>query len=199
MGVILSKQIQLPCKINYINFLQSSGTQYIDTGFMPTQNTRVVCQVSGFPKTSYSQSVFGTRTSSSSSDRFGFIAAEDLAAYRSDFYNNNVGFDSSVTFNGAFVIDKNKAATTLGGSASKSNTSGVFTSKYPMFLFGYNTAGALSMPATALAVYYCQIYESDVLVRDLWPCLDEGGVACMYDKVSKTYYYNAGTGEFIAG
>ena len=28
---------------------------------------------------------------------------------------------------------------------------------------------------------------------------DTDGVACMYDKVTKEYYHNAGTGEFIVG
>ena len=28
------------------------------------------------------------------------------------------------------------------------------------------------------------------------PCLDENGVPCMYDTISKQTFYNQGTGEF---
>lgn len=29
--------------------------------------------------------------------------------------------------------------------------------------------------------------------------IDENGVVCLYDKVSKQYVYNSGTGEFVGG
>lgn len=53
-------------------------------------------------------------------------------------------------------------------------------------------------PTTA-KIYSCKIYDNGVLMRDFWLCYDPDGVACLYDKVEKKYYYNAGTGEFIAG
>ena len=37
------------------------------------------------------------------------------------------------------------------------------------------------------------------LIRDLVAALDENGVVCMYDKISGTFFYNKGTGTFIAG
>ena len=41
-----------------------------------------------------------------------------------------------------------------------------------------------------------KIYQNDILVRDFRPCLDTEGVPCMYDEVSKQYFYNQGTGTF---
>lgn len=38
--------------------------------------------------------------------------------------------------------------------------------------------------------------NNDALVRDYAPALDPDGVACLYDKVSEKYVYNAGTGSF---
>ena len=37
------------------------------------------------------------------------------------------------------------------------------------------------------------------LVADFIPVLDQHGVPCMYDKVTQQFFYNAGTGDFIAG
>ncbi len=47
--------------------------------------------------------------------------------------------------------------------------------------------------------FYFKIYDNDVLVRDFIPILDSNGTPCMYDKVQSEVYYNAGTGNFIAG
>ena len=47
--------------------------------------------------------------------------------------------------------------------------------------------------------YYLKLYDNDILVRDMIPVLDKDGVPCMYDKVENKFYYNAGTGDFIAG
>ena len=48
-------------------------------------------------------------------------------------------------------------------------------------------------------ISYFQIYDNDILVRDFIPVLDGNGTPCMYDKVEGKFYYNAGTGDFIAG
>ena len=50
-------------------------------------------------------------------------------------------------------------------------------------------------------IYLIQIWNNDVLVRDLVPALDLTGVACMFDNVSAQFFYNAdsNTGNFIAG
>lgn len=48
---------------------------------------------------------------------------------------------------------------------------------------------------------YCKITDTSTgtLLRDLIPVLDENNVACLYDKVSRNYFYNNGTGEFLYG
>ena len=48
-------------------------------------------------------------------------------------------------------------------------------------------------------MYNFKIYDNDTLVRDFIPVLDDNGIPCMYDKVEDKFYYNMGTGQFIAG
>ena len=69
---------------------------------------------------------------------------------------------------------------------------------HTMYLFGVNSNGSASF-LSPIKLYSCQIYDNGTLVRDFWPCYDPDGVACLYDKVEKKYYYNAGTGAFTAG
>ena len=47
-------------------------------------------------------------------------------------------------------------------------------------------------------LYSCKIYKDDVLVRDMIPAKDEVGNAGLYDKIEGKFYYNAGTGVFMA-
>ena len=48
-------------------------------------------------------------------------------------------------------------------------------------------------------IFLLQIWNNNTLIRDFVPAFDENGTVCMYDKVTKQFFYNAGTGDFIAG
>ena len=67
-----------------------------------------------------------------------------------------------------------------------------------MYLFGVNTSGSTNNQLGSLRIYSCKIYDNGTLVRDFKPYYDSNGVACLFDAVSGTYYYNAGTGVFTA-
>jgi len=47
-------------------------------------------------------------------------------------------------------------------------------------------------------MYYFKITKDGVLVRDMIPVLDADGVACFYDRVTKTFFYSTGM-LFVAG
>lgn len=48
-------------------------------------------------------------------------------------------------------------------------------------------------------IYSCKHYSGDELIQDFVPCLDSDGVPCMYDLVTKTAFYNQGSGSFTWG
>jgi hypothetical protein len=69
-----------------------------------------------------------------------------------------------------------------------------------LYLFARNnTANGNPVAISYFKLYSSKIYENYVLVQDLIPVIDNNGVACMYDNVSKQCFYNQGTGEFVAG
>ena len=51
----------------------------------------------------------------------------------------------------------------------------------------------------SLYVYGFKIYEGTTLIQDYVPVLDSNDRPCLFDKVSKTCFYNQGTGEFLYG
>lgn len=64
----------------------------------------------------------------------------------------------------------------------------------------FNVYGATN-PYYALIgrIYMSQISQGTELVRDFVPAIDANGTPCMYDKITKTPFYNIGTGEFGYG
>lgn len=193
--VFSSKRAKLPKTINFVEYLQSSGTQFIKSGVKPTNNTRVVCNFQ-FVDTASTQYLFCARGAAGGyANRFGLLLVS--TGFRSDFGSTNVTFPTSIDKSARHTVDKNGANCSIDG-VSVTNTDATFTGSYEMNLFAGNTGGSMSEPAKA-KIYSCQIYEAGLLIRDYWPCYDPKGVACLYDKVNEEYVYNAGTGEFIAG
>lgn len=181
-----------------IESLTSNGTQYIDSGFKPNQNTRVICKVSNWPLTNKSTILFGCRTSYSSSDRYAFICAESPNQYRTDFYNNDQTWAAipSIT-NTPVIIDKNKNITTIGKNTI-TNTNGTFQSAYNIYIFAMNQKGAVSGLSSS-TIHYLQIYDGNTLVRDFIPIKTTTNIYGLWDKVNKVFYPNAGTGTFTGG
>ena len=48
-------------------------------------------------------------------------------------------------------------------------------------------------------LYSCAIYDGGRKIRDFKPCLDADGVPCLYDLISKTAFYNQGWDSFTWG
>lgn len=181
-----------------IESLTSNGTQYIDSGFKPNQNTRVICKVSNWPLTNKSTILFGCRTSISSSDRYAFICAESPNQYQTDFYNNNQTWAAipSIT-NTPVIIDKNKNITTIGKNTI-TNTNGTFQSAYNMYIFAMNQKGTASGLSSS-TIHHLQIYDGNTLVRDFIPIKTTTNIYGLWDKINKVFYKNAGTGTFTGG
>lgn len=76
--------------------------------------------------------------------------------------------------------------------------------EFPFYLGAYtyadgSAATEYTIRATKLKCHYLKVERNGELAIDLIPVVDNNGVVCMYDKVSGEFFYNQGTGEFIAG
>lgn len=171
-------------------YLQSSGTQYINTGVTTNQNTRIEIQAAS----TGNYSVYGAGAAWTN------LTANANGMY---FYYNDYGPGSSPpkrTNDGishVFVQDKN--ACYIDGVPVHTFSTASFTSPGTLYLFGRNASGALGDAGGSVYIFYCKIYDNDVLIRDFIPVLDSNGVPCMLDRVTKTFYYNAGSGSFSSG
>ena len=184
----------LPSGYKWLRYIQSSGTQYINTGFKPNQDTRVVCDVDWVPARTASW-LFGCRTSNTA-ETYNFLTYSNK--YRSDYNATTSGAETSSTPSGRFIIDKDKNITKIDGVVVNTLTYASFQCKYNMYLFANNNAGSVA-GNTSAKLYSCKIYNNGVLVRDFIPCQKPDGTIGLWDDVNMLFYRNAGTGTFTAG
>lgn len=183
----------LPSGYTQLQYIQSTGTQWINTGFKPNQNTRAALTVDAKPSTA-AEWLFGARNGNT--DRtFGLLSFN--YQYRSD-YNNSTDEYSTVTPSGKFAVDKDKNVTKFNGTVGVTAKFGSFQCTYPMFLFANNNAGAAA-GFGSFKLYVCKLFDNGNLIRDFVPCVDPTGNAGLYDLVDGKFYGNAGTGTFTAG
>ena len=99
------------------------------------------------------------------------------------------------------TTDTNKPVLTLTiGDTTSSQAVGTLVNTNTTYVMGGIKYGSTISYNNFMKVYYNRIYNANnELIQDLRPCLDPNNVACMYDMVSETYFYNQGTGEFITG
>lgn len=176
-----------------LEYIESTGTQYIDTRYIPNQNTRLVMDIHPITVTTHSWA-FGARTSSSA-NRYEVLWQNDFVSWLGAFAGSYVQIGKGIIGKtDRLQIDFNKNICTING-ISATITSGSVNSGVNLSLLACNTTGTVAGFISA-KLYSCQIYENGELIRDYIPVLDYSGEACLYDKVNKSLYYNQGSGTF---
>ena len=191
----------LPKGYTEVEYLESTGTQYIDLNYLLTNNTRFEIYAQSTDATQANNTLIGCGTDGSSADRvqvhFGSTAG--TATIRLDGTLSNTVNVSTNKFS-AIVDIKNKKAS-INGTEIVSTFSGSICKNVKVALFNRMVNGSIIESAyyAKARVYKLTFYENGTLVRDFIPCLDASNVPCLYDFVTKTAFYNQGTGTFTYG
>lgn len=183
--------------INYIDYIESTGSQYIDTGFTPNSNTRVVlnCQIN---YVSGIQPIFGARdiNSNNGEGSNSFVLLAFNGQLRSDY--GSLATIINITPNNVFNIDKNKNHTIINNTSYDVETEHFVTS-HSLAIFTLIQPDGIDNRMISMKLYGMKIYDNENLVRDYLPCLDKNNVACLFDRIAYDYVYNDGNGEFLYG
>lgn len=184
----------LPEGYTKLEYIESTGTQYIDTGFKPNQDTRVILNVSDVLASSGATALLGGRSANGSASFSLWVIS---GVIRTD-YGANV-LKTSQPYTTVQSIDKNKNITNLNGTEYTQAYS-TFQTSVSLAIFALND-GALGLDKrmVSMRLYTCQIYDQETLVRNFVPCQDPTGNVGLYDLVGEKFYGNAGTGDFVAG
>nr|DAO56726.1 MAG TPA: protein of unknown function (DUF5047) [Caudoviricetes sp.] len=190
----------LPDGYTQVEYIQSSGTQYINTGFKPTGNTMVSVDFSAYNQTTSQQGIFGSRPGTSG--RFTLFTGNSTASLQADYDTKQTLANQNAEISGLDLTKRvnismsNKLV--IDGNTVSSTTIKSFTSTYDMYLFANNNVGVVQLPSS-LNLYSCAIYDDNTLVRNFIPCKNPDGVVGLYDSINSQFYQNAGSGTFTDG
>ena len=181
----------LPDEYQEVEYIQSGGTQYIDTGINPKIKPRVV--VNMMLLNSADKDYWGNNNIDGSAYLANF-ASGILMYYR---YGRTGSINTGVTapFNefhewdvsDAIYLDKVKLYTTPNVYTYNANQSNIY----------------LFRSARSYGIFrasYFIIYDGDEKVREYYPCYRKSDNAIgLFDKVSNTFFPNLGSSIFIKG
>ena len=182
-----------PLPYTELEYIQGTGTQWIDTGITMTGNSKIELKYKS--STTSTNAICGTAWSAA-----GIFLMTYGGKYR--YHYNNVFNDvqSASTFAAkVFVMASNTISIDEVSYTVGSIKSGSFNKHLGLFLPMTRGGNSNEGPGSG-NLYYCKLYENDILVSDFIPVKrKDDGVICLYDKVSKQFLLNQGTGNFIAG
>ena len=187
MRAAAQRNAGLPAGYTEVEYIEASGTQFIDTGFVANQDTKIIVSYNataeGF--------VFGGEVGWGNGS---FDVHTRGVAYGNESVNPVNVFNTDIVT----TLDKNVFSNTAG----QSHTFGAgktFSTQYTVCLFTTNRSGN-NQEFMSGRIHYCKVYDNGTLARDFVPCKrDNDGSIGLYDLVGGHFYGNAGTGTFIAG
>ena len=185
----------IPSGYTFYDYIESTGTQYIDTGFKPNNNTKVEMKINITTLPTPITCLFGGRDAVNKNN-FSVWAIVGTNM-RWDYASNQLAAGNLVVGDNTIIKDKN--TNILNGVTISTNTLETFQSIYNLTLFGTNTAGTVNYPS-AFRLKKCKIWDNGTLIRNMIPAKkNSDNKVGMYDLVNNVFYSNAGTGVFSTG
>lgn len=201
----LVDQIQQGSVLPYdaeIEYLESRNGAYIDSGCPHNTRYKVECRFKCTGVKSNRVSPFGTWYNSPRTCLRIFWRDTEFTfqyKYGTVTYTGNTLWDTWVEAR----IESGKVY--LNDSSFNASSASDATASMPFVFFGSSSNGSgrnivemVTTSNTFMQISYAKMYLDNILIRDYIP-VRVGQEGCLYDKVTKTLFGNAGTGNFILG
>lgn len=196
----------VPPQYTTLEYLESSGTQYllIDEPFKTGSGVYVDVHLTDSRLAQNSYYLYFYQLNFNSTYRI-YAGLNGTARYiHNDEYGNYGSLLRAYSSDGRYSFGYNfrnsgqKILTTSAGTYTQAITAGYVksSSKFPVFCIWRENEKTSAPQKCSQRVFSLQMTQGDVMTRDLVPVLNADGVPGMYDKVSKTFIANAGTGTF---
>ena len=200
--------IILPDEYVRLDYIESTGTQYINTGFKPNpKTTRVETTFQVTDNTKINQRLFGARKSYSDGETICniFWNSQKMGnAFRVDWVGNASTVSSKFSLNTDITIVSENNKVIINDLEEYTSTTSKSDSylDFPIYINNFTSNGQLEdnqQPAYAKWKTF-KIYDNGTLVRDFVPCYRKNDNEIgLYDIVNKVFYTNSGAGTFSKG
>ena len=196
----LLKRNKLPNEYQKVEYIQSSGTQYINTGIkVNTTNSRYETKINP-SVVSGASGIFGSRNNNLASDSSSANVFIINGAFRLDWLVGAAYTVNNIFPNTEYTISITRGLATINNVDYTSEQTTSVNSLYTFYIGNFNNAGRPYSNGFSGKIYYSKLYNNNILVFDGVPCYRKSdNVAGLYDLVSNTFYTNQGTGNFIVG
>lgn len=190
----------LPSEYREVEYIESTGTQYIDTGVIPDQDTGfdiVYLTKNPLGTTNYG-AIMGARYQSQQRELQLTTYTNSPSTVLGTLRYSQTGHNAGITVNKKMRSTlMNKVYTNNEGYELTLNST--FTSPVSLTVFALNNNGAVQQHGK-VQLYSLKMYEGETLVRDFVPCYRKSDKELgLYDLVENKFYINEGTGEFVKG
>ena len=189
----------IPLLYHPVEYIQSSGTQYIMTNIVPSNNMGIYAKIASL---------------NTSNDSL-YIGSKQGDNIRTFFGNNNnklyFGWDTSLTSSNRRpsvtnrkinIIEMNflnSRNSILNNTIIESNIKALGGNSYPITIFAGNYSGTISYNSS-IRLYELKISRGTNIKNYFIPCYRiSDNKPGLYDLIEDTFYTNQGTGEFEVG
>lgn len=182
-----------------VEYLESTGTQWIDTGVVVGANSRIELKTTIGKLSSEVNYICGA--SSGFNNHFNFCIRGNDGNNLSGFFGvKSVDFSTVTAQTGqTYHLVASKNGVFINGEKTPTPVGDSFLDATTLIFGKRNSISVVNGYKYNGKVYYFKIYDSDTIVRDFIPVLDRDMRPAMYDRVTGKLFYNKGTGEFLIG
>ena len=191
--------MSLPSGYKRLEYIQSSGTQYIDTGVKSPKDGLKIELDFEYTAAHDSAALFGSQNYTI--PRYSICAYGASPAFWVGTSTKLLPFTTDIGYR--YKLTAEAASGVLTAALNNTTTSTAYTgeleSEQSIYLFANHDASLGVLQQASMKLYVCKMYSSGVIVRDLIPCRNSSGVIGLWDDVNNAFYQNAGSGTFTAG
>lgn len=190
----------LPTEYQKVEYLQSTGTQWIDTGVIPDDRTGISMKLS-INDINSDKIRIGCRETSGDT-RFWIASIRGIVYFgfgrNYGVTNDDFKIQSNIPFIAYLNYKNNRTCYVDDYTPLSLDSVSSITFTMSMVMFGRKYQSGIS--CSAQKIYSCQISQGNELIRDFIPCYRKlDNKPGMYDLVNNVFYTNDGTEEFIIG
>lgn len=179
-------------------YIETTGGQYIDTGYVANLNTAVEVT---FQTNTVNKWLFGSRTSGGASNTYAVhVSSMNSIWFQMANDSSSTQFSVSNFANKQSTITVNKDAAYLNGAQIGTVGRTAFgDNSLSLYLGVINSNGSGTDRPFVGKIYSMRIWDNGELVRFFVPARDKDGNVGFYDLVTHQMFLNAGTKNFAYG
>lgn len=186
-----SSEVQASSTYTPVEYIQSNeGTEYIDTGIIPTTDTVVEIKMHDNGSVIAYERAFGV------DGQFGIMRhGSNTTKWKAECggsYDASSPFPLWVGYDTIIKMGKNIIEISDNEPVSYSRTPNTDKTIYIFHGNGTDQGGTFKL-------YYFKIWDNENLIRDFIPVLDSNNIPCLFDNITQELYYNQGSGSITAG